>query len=89
MTLSTYHILKKRGTDFEWMDAAEDIDSAKKRVQELSEGGNTEFVVFNERSRWSQASTVFPFQLDLLQSKNDTLKCLTIDPRSRERLSSV
>ena len=33
------------------MDAAKDIDSAKKRVSELSRDSNTEFVVFNERTQ--------------------------------------
>ena len=68
MTSSTYHILKKQGTDFEWMDAAEDIDSAKKRVQELSGGSNTEFVVFNERTQQVVASFDGRFHFGLIFS---------------------
>ena len=69
MILSAYHILKKQGTDFVWMDAAKDIDSAKKRVNELSRDGNTEFVVFNERTQQVVASFDGRFHFGLIFSR--------------------
>ncbi len=50
MSLPAYEIFKKEKTDFMWMEAAQDIESAKKRVTELSRDSNVEFVVFNART---------------------------------------
>ena len=48
MILPTYDIVKKEDNNFVWVEAAHDIQSAKKRVYELSRHSNAEFVVFNE-----------------------------------------
>ena len=50
MTLPAYDIMKKHGTDFVWMEAVQDFESAKKRVTELSRDSNSEFVIFNGRT---------------------------------------
>ena len=43
MTLPTYDIMKKEHNKFVWVEAAPDIQSAKKRVYELSRHGDAEF----------------------------------------------
>jgi hypothetical protein len=48
MTFPTYDIVKKEGDTFMWVDAAHDIESAKRRVSELSQNSDAEFVIFNE-----------------------------------------
>jgi hypothetical protein len=48
MTFPTYDIVKKEGNTFMWVDAAHDIESAKRRVSELSQNSDAEFVIFNE-----------------------------------------
>ena len=50
MTLPTYDIVKKEDDTFVWVEAAHDIQSAKKRVNELSRHSNAEFVIFNEHT---------------------------------------
>jgi len=50
MILPTYDIVKKEDNNFVWMEAAHDIQSAKKRIYELSRHSNAEFVVFNEHT---------------------------------------
>ena len=50
MTLPAYDILKKNDNNFVWVDAAHDIQSAKKRVNELSRHTDAEFVIFNEHT---------------------------------------
>jgi hypothetical protein len=50
MTFPIYDIVKKEDNKFEWVEAAHDIQSAKKRVYELSRHSDAEFVVFNERT---------------------------------------
>ena len=46
----TYDIVKKEGNSFVWVEAAHDIQSARKRVNELSRHGEAEFVIFNEHT---------------------------------------
>jgi hypothetical protein len=48
MTLPSYDIVKKEANNFVWVEAAHDIQSAKKRVYELSRHSAAEFVIFNE-----------------------------------------
>jgi hypothetical protein len=43
MTLPTYDIVKKEDNNFVWVEAAHDIQSAKKRVYQLSRHSNAEF----------------------------------------------
>ena len=50
MTLPTYDIVKKEDNNFMWVEAAYDIQSAKKRVYELSRHSDAEFVIFNEHT---------------------------------------
>jgi hypothetical protein len=40
----------KEGKNFVWVEAAHDIQSAKKRVYELSRHSDAEFVIFNEHT---------------------------------------
>jgi hypothetical protein len=49
-TFPTYDIVKKEHNNFVWVDAAHDIQSAKKRVYELSRESDAEFVIFNEHT---------------------------------------
>ena len=48
--LPAYDIVKKEDDNFVWVEAAHDIQSAKKRVNELSRHSNAEFVIFNEHT---------------------------------------
>jgi predicted kinase len=50
MAFPTYDIVKKERKNFVWVDAAHDIESAKRRVYELSRNSDAEFVIFNERT---------------------------------------
>ena len=50
ITLPAYDIVKKKDNDFVWVEAAHDIQSAKKRVSELSRHSDAEFVIFNEHT---------------------------------------
>ena len=50
MNLPAYDIVKKEDDTFVWVEAAHDIQSAKKRVNELSRHSNAEFVIFNEHT---------------------------------------
>jgi hypothetical protein len=49
-TLPSYDIVKKEANNFVWVEAAHDIQSAKKRVYELARHSDAEFVIFNERT---------------------------------------
>jgi hypothetical protein len=52
MALPPYDILKKDAAALVWVEAAQDLDAAKQRIQELSAGSNTtEYVIFDQRSR--------------------------------------
>jgi len=42
MTLPTYDIVKKQDNNFVWVEAAHDIQSAKKRISELSRHSGAE-----------------------------------------------
>ena len=50
MNLPAYDIVKKEDDTFVWVEAAHDIQSAMKRVNELSRHSNAEFVIFNEHT---------------------------------------
>jgi len=50
ITLPAYDIVKKKDNKFVWVEAAHDIQSAKKRVSELSRHSDGEFVIFNEHT---------------------------------------
>jgi hypothetical protein len=42
--------LRKEDNNFVWVEAADDIQSAKKRVYELSRHSDVEFVILNEHT---------------------------------------
>lgn len=42
--------MKKEANNFVWVEAARDIQSAKKRVHELARHSDDEFVIFNEHT---------------------------------------
>ena len=67
MPLLTYEIFRKESTDFIWVGAAQELESARKRVKELSIHSEDEFVVFDQRTMQIVAS---------LHSPN----CLTLKP---------
>ena len=69
-TFPTYDIVKKEGNNFVWVEAAHDIQSAKKRVDELSRQSDAEFVIFNERTLQVVATFDTPCDLALLQSSH-------------------
>ena len=48
--IPAYDIVKKEDNNFVWVEAAHDIQSAKKRVYELSRHSDAEFVIFNEHT---------------------------------------
>jgi len=50
VTVPSYDIVKKGRQHFVWVEAAHDIESAKKRVDELSRQSDAEFVIFNEHT---------------------------------------
>jgi hypothetical protein len=50
MPLPTYDIVKKEADNFVWVEAAHDIQSAKKRIHELSRHSDAKFVIFNEHT---------------------------------------
>jgi hypothetical protein len=50
MTLPAYDIMKKEDNNFVWVEAAHDIQSAKKRISELSRHSDAEFVIFDEHT---------------------------------------
>jgi hypothetical protein len=43
-------MVKKEDNNFVWVEAARDMQSAKKRVYELSRHSDAEFVIFNEHT---------------------------------------
>jgi hypothetical protein len=52
MAPTRYDILKKEGqTDFVWIDAVRDLQTAKARVQELSVRSPGQYTIFEERSQ--------------------------------------
>lgn len=53
MALPSYDILKKDSAALVWVEAVDDLESAKRRIQELSSrsNGDGEYVIFDQRSR--------------------------------------
>jgi hypothetical protein len=52
MTLPAYDIFKKdAAAEMIWVEAVEDLESAKMRVRELSRDGNSEYAIFNQHTR--------------------------------------
>ena len=51
MTSAQYDIFKKHESEFVWIETAHDLDSAKKRIEELAAQGGGKFVVYDQRAR--------------------------------------
>jgi len=52
MTLPAYDIFKKDATGaMIWVEAVENLESARMRVKELSRGSNTEYAIFDQHTK--------------------------------------
>jgi len=51
MALPPYDILKKDAAALVWVEAVDDLDTAKLRVKELSAKSQGEYVIFDQRTR--------------------------------------
>ena len=51
MPLPAYDIFKKDAAAMIWVEAIEDLESAKMRVRELSRDSNTEYAIFDQHTR--------------------------------------
>jgi hypothetical protein len=52
MTLPAYDIFKKDAAGaMIWVEAVENLESAKMRVKELSRGSNTEYAIFDQYTK--------------------------------------
>jgi hypothetical protein len=51
MPLPSYDIFKKDAVAMIWVEAVEDLESAKTRVRELSRDSNTEYAIFDQHTR--------------------------------------
>lgn len=51
MLCAAYDILRKDATDMVWIEAVHDLEVAKSRVKELAAASNTEYVVYDQRTR--------------------------------------
>ena len=52
----TYAIFKKEKTDFTWVGAAEELESAKRCIKDLASHSDAEFVVFDQHTMQVVAS---------------------------------
>jgi len=46
-----YDIFERRETELRWVEAAHDLASAKKRIEELAIANRYEYVVFDQRAK--------------------------------------
>src|SRR6266853_6608731 len=76
MTLPTYDIVKKQDNNFVWVEAAHDIQSATKRVNELSRHSDAEFVIFNEHTLQVVATFETPISLYVASGQYVTCEAL-------------
>jgi hypothetical protein len=51
MLLPSYDILKKDAAALVWVEAVNDLEVAKLRIQELASRSEGEYVIFDQRSR--------------------------------------
>lgn len=51
MTSPAYDILRKETASLVWIEAAHDLEMAKKRMKELAANSRGEYVVFDQRTR--------------------------------------
>jgi hypothetical protein len=57
MTSAQYDIFKKRDSELLWIEAAQDIVSAKKRIQALAMETQCQYVVYDQRTKRMVASS--------------------------------
>jgi hypothetical protein len=51
MTVAAYDILKKDATALVWIEAVQDLETARLRVMELIAHSEAEYVIFDQRTR--------------------------------------
>jgi hypothetical protein len=51
MALPAYDILKKDAAALVWVEAVQDLESAKLRIKELAARCEAEYVIFDQRNR--------------------------------------
>ena len=51
MTSAQYDIFRKLESELVWIETAHDLDSAKKRIEELAAQDGGKFVVYDQRAR--------------------------------------
>ena len=51
MPLLAYDIFKKDAAAMIWVEAVEDLESAKMRVRELLRASNAEYAIFNQHTK--------------------------------------
>jgi hypothetical protein len=57
MPAPAYDIFKKKDAELIWVEAAHDLESAKKRIEQLARQYLCEHVVFDQRAKRIVAST--------------------------------
>ena len=56
MALPAYDIFKKQDSELIWVEAAQDLESAKRRIEELAKQNRREHVVYDTRVKRIVAS---------------------------------
>lgn len=51
MTSAQYDIFRKHESELVWIEAAQDLTSAKKRVEELAAQNGGQYVVYDQRAK--------------------------------------
>jgi hypothetical protein len=51
MTVAAYDILKKDAVGLIWVEAIDDLETARSRVKELTAASQVEYVIFDQRAR--------------------------------------
>jgi hypothetical protein len=46
-----FDIFERRQTELRWVEAAHDLASAKRRIEELASANRCEYVVFDQRAK--------------------------------------
>jgi hypothetical protein len=57
MLCAAYDILKKEAATLVWVEASHDLESARSRVKELIASSQSEYVIFDQRTRQIIASS--------------------------------
>jgi hypothetical protein len=51
MPSPAYDIFKKKDSQLTWVEAAQDLESAKKRIEQLAKQTRDEYVVYDQRKK--------------------------------------